>query len=831
MASPESHRGFIVHAFSRAVGRKTHLYLIGRLEEGTSFGAVFSGVMPTLYLRESDGAAAASILAVRGARIERSDRKTMDGEPSLLLSCLTPADLSRAAEALGKAGIRTYEADLHPHESFLIDRAIHGSVTLSGKRTPGRRVTALFVDPEIAPADWEPRLSTLSLDIETDPRGREIWAIGLSHREVASAAPREEVLLFSQAGPARAPLADPVIHPFSSEREMLAAFVRRIRELDPDIVTGWNVVDFDFSRILERLRAHGLSLALGRSREPCTYLPGEARRPGAVVIPGRQLLDGMRLMRSGPQRFADQSLETAAREVLGRGKTIDAPRGRAKIEEIIRLYREDPAALCRYCLDDARLVHEILERTGLLELTIRRCRLIGIPLSRAWTSIAAFDFIYIEALHRRGIVAPTLGVDALPLNEAPGGAIIPPRSGLYDNVYVFDFQSLYPSIIRTFNIDPLSYLPDGLLESSGGSPTGGQATGAPASDESAGTMLHAPNGATFRRVPGILPGLLDRFFESRAEAKRSGDAVASYVYKIILNSFYGVLGAPGCRFAGSQLAGAITGFGHHILYWCRDFLAAKGLQTLYGDTDSLFVLSKLPPGTAPERVREWGEELCSAVNEKLREHLAEKYRVESRLRLQFEKLYLRFFIPPLRGRASAPREPEEAAPGRSKGYAGALLGLPGEPVRIEVRGMEAVRRDWTQAAKEFQLALLRLLFEARPRTEIVAYVRSFLAEILEGKRDAELVYRKALRKSVDEYARSLPAHVKAARRLKMGEQAGLIDYLWTKEGPQPVGNVSAPIDYDHYLEKQIKPIAAAFSEVIGVDLVELFHRDRQLPLF
>ena len=78
-------------------------------------------------------------------------------------------------------------------------------------------------------------------------------------------------------------------------------------------------------------------------------------------------------------------------------------------------------------------------------------------------------------------------------------------------------------------------------------------------------LIEAPNGARFRREPAILPALLDRFFESRRQARERGDEVASFVYKIIMNSFYGVLGAAGCRFAGSQLAGAITSFGQHIL--------------------------------------------------------------------------------------------------------------------------------------------------------------------------------------------------------------------------------------------------------------------------
>ncbi len=844
MSTSDGFQGFVVHSFTRTVKGTTQVCLIGRLSDGRSFAAVIPGVKPALHVRASDQARAASVAESLGASLGPSGMRTMDGEQCLSLRCPTPSALSRLAEALGRAEVRTYEADLRAHDLFLMDRAVHGSLTLTGEVQRGRRVDALFMNPLVGPSDWEPRLSLLSLDIETNPFGQEIYAIALSQvspdgkrgEEVflahsSAAAEREPGApgdpLPSGRGPTGQPMVvgdtaaaqstEPPIRRHQTEREMLAAFAARLVQLDPDIIVGWNVIDFDFARIIDRFKHYGLSLALGRSAEPCSYLPGEQRKPSALIIPGRQVLDGVRLVRSGPQRFADQSLEAVAQEVLGYGKEIGATRGRAKLEEIRRLYRDDPVALCRYCLADARLVLEILDRTGLMKLTIKRCRLIGVSLSRAWTSIAAFDSIYIEAMHRRGIVAPTLGVDALPLTEAPGGAIITPLSGLYDNVFVFDFQSLYPSIIRTFNIDPVSYIPDYLPEERAGN------------DE----PIRAPNAARFRREPGLLPELLGQFFESRSDAKRAGDQVASYVYKIVMNSFYGVLGASGCRFAGSDLAGAITGFGHHILYWCRDFLASQGLRTLYGDTDSLFVQSGLPPGTAGEPLRARGAEVCAMVNLELARHLGESYRVEPRLLLQFEKTYSRFFVPPLRvrGALSGGEPGAESLRGRSKGYAGAILGEEGAPIRIEVKGMEAARRDWTRAAKEFQVEMLRLVFERVPADEIVRFVRSFLAEIAAGRMDDALVYTKALRKSVDEYASSLPAHVRAARYLEAGEQSGLINYLWTKDGPQPAGSATAPIDYDHYLEKQIKPIASTFSEVIGVDLEELFHRDRQLPLF
>jgi DNA polymerase-2 len=296
-----------------------------------------------------------------------------------------------------------------------------------------------------------------------------------------------------------------------------------------------------------------------------------------------------------------------------------------------------------------------------------------------------------------------------------------------------------------------------------------------------------------------------------------------------MNSFYGVLGAAGCRFAGSELAGAITSFGQHLLAWCRDYLEAKGLRVIYGDTDSLFVLAPPGPGNGPPE--SLGERLVAEVNAELARYLRGRWRVESHLLLEFEKAYERFFLPPMRGE-------EPGARGRSKSYAG-LEALPAAGAeappdyrsRIEVKGMEAVRRDWTDLAHEFQLRLLELLFLRRPAAAFREHIAEVVRDLAAGKLDAKLVYRKALRKPVADYTRNTPPHVKAAALLAPGERRGLIRYVVTTDGPQPAGRLSAPIDYGHYVEKQLKPIASAFTEALGTEVETLFGDERQLSLF
>jgi DNA polymerase-2 len=800
--------GLLVHSWTRTRAGRTLLYLVGRLSDGRTFAAMEGRHRPWFCVRRSEGEAARRL--AEGAAWGEAGLSTMDGEPCLRASFPTAEARQKAREALASAGLRTYEADLRVADQFRIERRIHSCLRLRGPHRPGRRVDVVFLDPEVEPSDWRPAVSVLSIDIETDVERGAVLAVGLAHRDPFRE-DREEVLYAGgrlDPGKSR----DPAIRVFASEPQLLAAFARRLRELDPDVLTGWNVVDFDLRVLAERFRAHGLPFRLGRSDEEAAYLPAAGGRASRAVVPGRQVWDAVRIVRAGPERYEDYTLDTVAEAVLGHGKRLQIEEGEGRLAAITRLAREDPEEFCRYCLQDARLVQEIFERTGLIDLTLRRCQLTGVAPDLAWTSIPAFEHLYIEAMHERGAVAPTAGVDPLPLEGAPGGGILAPRPGVYDRVLLFDFQSLYPTIMRSFNIDPLSYVRPGQEREGEDPPWQG--------------LIEAPNGARFRREPAILPALLDRFFENRRQARERGDEVASFVYKIIMNSFYGVLGASGCRFAGSQLAGAITSFGQHILTWCRDYLEAGGRRVLYGDTDSLFVL-------APEA---GGEELAAEMNAELARYLDGRWRVQSRLLLEFEKVYERFFLPPMRG-----EEMGAGAKGRAKSYAGLRAAPPGSAAgadpgtpyreRIEIKGLEAVRRDWTDLAHEFQLRLLELLFRREAPAAFREYVASVLRELSSGRLDGKLVYRKALRKPVADYTRNTPPHVKAAELLQPGERRGLIRYLITVAGPQPAGRLAAPIDYGHYVDKQLKPIASAFAETLGADLETLFGGERQLSLF
>jgi DNA polymerase II len=281
-----------------------------------------------------------------------------------------------------------------------------------------------------------------------------------------------------------------------------------------------------------------------------------------------------------------------------------------------------------------------------------------------------------------------------------------------------------------------------------------------------------------------------------------------------------VLGTPACRFFDPMLVSSITLRGHEIITHSRAFLEARGHSVIYGDTDSLFV--RLGAKLAPETCMELGEQLARDLNAHWRDRIAQEHRLESRLEVQFDKLYLRFFMPTLR----------DSAQGSKKRYAGLThkpTGPSGE-FDVEFKGLEAVRSDWTPLARRFQRELYRRVFSDLP---YLGFVHETVAQLRAGQLDHELVYRKRLRRELEAYVKNVPPHVRAAR--KQAEPSRDVSYVMTLRGPEPAQSArsgnggSAPLDYQHYLERQLAPAADALLQHLGTSLTQLI--DPQLCLF
>ena len=799
-SAPEVARGFILQATYRIRDGAPVVHLYGMLESGGTFLVRDGRETPHFYVRREEAARARELGA---ARQRETARRTFDGGPVVRVEVAVPPDAPPLRDRLQEHGIRTFEADVRFAVRYLIDRGVRGGCEIAGASTPGERITRVFDDPELRPADVEVTPSVLSLDIETDPAGRRLLAVALH------GAGADEVYVVDPAGRA---LPDRAVG-CAGEREALDAVAARVRELDPDVLTGWNVVDFDL-KVLERIAGRtGAALELGRDPGPMRLRPPRGWfGSGEASIPGRLVLDGMDLVRGAFLRFDDYTLDRVASEVLGEGKVAlggaggsadaggrDAGGGRhaagsrdadggGRAEAIQARYRDDLATFVDYARTDARLALEIVQKLDLVTLAMARSRLTGMTPDRVSASIASFDFLYLAALHRRGVVAPTVrSDDAQVSRHQAGGDVFEPVTGIHENVWVFDFRSLYPSVIRTFNIDPLGYVEH---------PAPGDA------------VVRLSDDAAFRRGDAILPAMLDELFPQREAAKRACDAIASQAVKILMNSFYGVLGTPACRFHNVAVANAVTGMGRRLLRWSKRWFEERGFEVLYGDTDSLFVRSGLPVDEA----RNAGPRLARELNEAVAAHVSAEWQVTSRLDLELEKLYVKLVLPSVRrGRGGA-----------RKRYAGLVDGRR----EVEFVGMEVVRRDWTELAKDVQRELYARLFSGEP---VDGYLADTVAALRRGELDDKLVYRKVLRKRPAAYPASTPPHVAAARKSR--RPGRVVSYLMTVAGPEPLDALANPPDREHYVDKQVRPVAEPVLAALGLDFARVVGDDDQLTLF
>jgi DNA polymerase-2 len=684
----------------------------------------------------------------RGLRIEACGLRDLRGREVLRVETTLPGDIARLRERLGSD--IAFEADIRFPYRYLIDLGIKSGIAIEGDGEAQPNGLLCFRNPVLAPATVQPVLRFLSLDLETTPDASEILSFAL----VGDGA--SEVHLVSAT-------TVPGAHAHRDEAGLVRALVARFVALDPDVLLGWNVVDFDLRVLAARGAALGIATDLGRAAGAIAFQEDRGfTRQTRASIPGRMVIDGIALVRDA-LKLPDYRLETVAQAVLGRGKLLDHDAPDAALE-IQRLHREDPAALCAYNREDARLVLEILEHEGLLDLCIERSLLSGMQLDRVGASIASFDLLYLPELRRRGFVAPSVDASRTSAGVS-GGALLDPVPGFHRNVAVFDFKSLYPSLIRTFDLDPLAH--------------------ALATGES--DALEAPNGARFARSGGILPGVVERFWAARAAARERGDPHAAQAIKIMQNALFGVLGATACRFFDADIANAITSFGQQTLRWTRDAFAEQGVRVLYGDTDSVFV----------EIVsREEVEPLRQRAEARIAQRIEREYRVESRLELEFERYFDGFFLPRLRGGRGASH----------KRYAGS------EDGKLVVVGLEAVRRDWPEIAARLQQGMLERAFTDRP---VAPFVREVAEQVLAGACDAELVFVKRVRKaSLDRYTATTPPHVQAARKLvEQGIRVGpVVRYVITATGPEPVvpgRALPAAIDRRYYVDRVLAPIADA----------------------
>lgn len=627
-----------------------------------------------------------------GIRSEALNLTTFQDEPVSALYFANNQSFRHLSRIATDKGISLYESELRAEQRYLIERYIALDVEFIGRWQSQALDTPTLIAERARRSELdvnrEVKLAVVSLDFECAMDG-ELFSVGL-YGQSASGEPYQQVIMVGEACDSPPEYLSLV----PNEAALIKSLLDWFKLNDPDIIIGWAVVTFDLALLYRRARALNIPLTLGRLGTQLSWRVDNKYRPETLILPGRVVLDGIDWLKAAFYQFDSFSLESVARELLGEGKAIHNVSHRA--EEIATLFREDKAALAHYNITDCRLVWEIFAKTDLLAFVMERSRLTGLELGRVGASVAAFNNLYLPHLHRAGYVAPSVPVsDGI---ESPGGYVMDSKPGLYQHILVLDFKSLYPSIIRTFLIDP-----KGLVEGLKAEANAGVKGVREGNDTVPGFL-----GAQFSRNSPILPELIASLSAKREEAKREANAPLSQAIKIIMNSLYGVLGSRGCVFHDARLASSITLRGHEIMKQTKQWIEALGLTVIYGDTDSTFVHI-----SSPERVGDinaFARELVASINEKWRLKLKQEFQLECYLELEYERHFEQFFMPTLRG----------STEGSKKRYVGAYR-QEDQSLKLVFKGMEQVRSDWSPLAREVQAELYYRLFA---KQDVLGYLKT-----------------------------------------------------------------------------------------------------------
>lgn len=745
------------------------------------------------FCPSKDLAALSKLLQHNGYRTQPLQLKSFQHLPMSAIYCRSTKDYRHLLRVAKDLGVSLHEADIKPQQRFLTERFIALDIECEGY-FEHQISQAIFVITRARKAAIDVNLKAISLDFECSGHG-ELYSVALygkSYRKVILVGKETDVCQVTKNNQQSFGKQE-YIEFVADEAALITCLIAWFEAYDPDVIIGWAVVTFDLALLYRRAKKLGIDLTIGRQNQALGWKVEDKYRPETLNLPGRVVLDGIDWLKAAFYHFERYSLEFVARALLGEGKAIEQVDNR--LEEIETMFIQDKPALAHYNLTDSRLVWDIFESTKLFDFAIARAQLTGLELGRVGASVEAFNRLYLPHLHRSGFIAP-----AEPVSkgiESPGGYVMDSIPGFYKDILVFDFKSLYPSIIQTFLIDP-----KGLISTQGED-----------------NLVPGFLGAQFSRNTPILPSLIAELSASREQAKQAKDLPLSQAIKIIMNSLYGVLGSRGCVFHDAKLASSITMRGHEIMLTTKAWIEALGYKVIYGDTDSTFVW--LGEKHDVQDVQRFGHELAQQITEKWREKLNCQMSLTSHLVLEYETHFEQFVMPTLRG----------SSLGSKKRYVGAYTKADSQ-LEIVFKGMEQVRTDWSPLARRVQYELYERLFTQQP---VEQYLQDIIESLWQGKLDQELVFQKRLKRNVEHYKSQSIPHVKAALKLfgmngdsKVIKRGALVEYMITINGAEPTQHLQSAIDYSYYLDKQLLPIAEPVFAVLGKEITTITSNQMSL---
>ena len=523
-----------------------------------------------------------------------------------------------------------------------------------------------------------------------------------------------------------------IIH--GDEREVISRFVKLVRELDPDIIVGYNQDGFDWPYLKKRAEKLSVRLAIGRDGSELTFRGGRPKITGRLNV---DLYDiAMRL------DVKVKKLENVA-EFLGRKVEI------ADIEakDIYRKWSSgDYESVFRYSKQDIMNTYFIAEE--LLPMHYELSKMIRVPVDDITRMGRGrqVDWLLLSEAYSLNELAP----NPREVEESYEGAfVLEPERGLHENVYCLDFASMYPSIMIAYNISPDTFVA-GRCEDCFVSPEVGH------------KFRKEPDGF-FKR---ILLDLIGRRREIKERMKGLDRESLEYrlldikqqTLKVLTNSFYGYTGWSGARWYCRQCAEATTAWGRHFIRKSAEIARSMGFEVLYGDTDSIFVRKDSPPEVLEGEVKN----LITRITEELP------------VTIEVDEVYRAIFFV------------------EKKRYAGLT-----SDGRIVVKGLEVRRGDWCELAKEVQREVIEIILKEKDPEKALKFVREVISNIKAGKYPLEkFIIYKGLTKKPSKYE-SVQAHVKAVLKARefgfvypVGTKVGYV----ILEGSGNIGDRAYPLE-------------------------------------
>ncbi len=803
------------------VDEKPIIRIFGKEEKGETVCGFFENYEPYFYVmgKEVEENVKNEGNVVRVEKVKRFLPLGYQKERTEMykITLRNPAKTPEIRDRLISKGFKVFEADIPFKNRFMADFDLRGMDWIEVEKTNGITTNTVSTEKKIKIKDFRKversglsPLKFLALDIECIslkgglPESKKDPIIMISFAFSEPYKGTNELVLSTRA--------DKDVVFFEDEKEMLKGLIDIIMDYDPDIVTGFNVNNFDIPYILDRMKENEIYPSFGRCKK--LVMKNQVMNRFKINITGRVMVDSFEIAKKdfSLKRY---DLNTVANELLGEKKE---PVKRSQIEIFWKGDQEKFRTLISYSKKDSRLAINLVLKLNLLDKYIALAKVSGTLLQDILDSgeTARIENLILREFNKEGFVLPckpdrseVSRREKLRKIELKGGYVIEPEKGLHSSVLVLDFKSMYPSLIRTYNICPTTLILGDDVEG----------------------MIKSPSGARF--VPesvrkGIISRILEQLMKERQDVKRGVKVgveqeheremkAKEFALKIMSNAFYGHFGYPRAKIYSLDIANSITASGRETIKRTKDYIEKNfGYKVIYGDTDSVMV--KVPFEDL-EDMRNAGENVSKSITSALK----------GVMELEFEKVFKRFL------------------PLTKKRYAAWYfeVGKDGWKEGMETKGIETVRRDWCGLTSETIEKVLEIILKNNDIKLALKYFKGVVNDMVAGKIPIQkLVITKTMTKRAEGYAGIQPHAelVKKIRKRSPMEAPGVgdrIGYVITKglellskraEDPIYVIEKGLEIDSKYYIENQLLPPLERIFIALGISKTELLGKGKQVDL-